>query len=182
MPTITGNNPKYAHKSQDDRQDTIALVAKLSRMGLTQKEIVLQVFKIKEINITQNTVCQYLKIVRERYKQATLESRGEQVERLVAVIEDVRTEAWFRFHQTGDKEFLDVISKTVDQECKVRGLIEPDRKTFNTMVNVGNTGQFPWDVLVQEIAERNNTVQVQEPLIIEGDTEQHLPSANGDGH
>lgn len=180
MPTITGNNPKYKHKTEEDREDTIALVAKLARIGLTTQEIALEIYKQKDINISVCSINKYKKLIKERYKQATIESRSEQVLELIDHVKDVRTEAWLRFHQTGDREFLDTVMKTIEQEAKIRGVVEPDKRVFNTMVGVtqGN-GQFSWDVLVQELTQRDNV------LVIEGNTDQPAlpePSTNGSGY
>lgn len=185
MPTITGRNPTYKHRTADDREDTIVLVGKLSRIGLSQKEIALAVFKEKEINLSIQCIGNYQRIVRQRYKEAMIESRGEQIAEMIENIRDVRTEAWLRFHSTGDNEYLTTVMKTVEQECKLRGLIEPDKKTFNTMIGVNTAeGNFSWDVLIQEAANRNNVLEVQsQPVVFEGSTEQQaLPSSNGDGH
>jgi hypothetical protein len=81
-------------KTVTEREQVLACVARLDRMGMSQFEIRDALRDEMGVSVSQPMIGRYLEKIRERYKQKILADRESKVNEMLAGIRDVRAQAW----------------------------------------------------------------------------------------
>jgi len=80
-------------KSRTAQEEVKSLIAKMDRRGWTQYEIK-EGLKDKGIDLSQGMISNYLKKIREEYREVMFLNRKEKVEEKLAQYREIRKEAW----------------------------------------------------------------------------------------
>lgn len=177
--------PKHNEKSRGgvklsdtEREEVIERVAHYDRFGFSQREIAMKVWEEMRLHISQVMVGKYLKKIRQRYKEAIIGSRAEQVQVLLERLRTVRKEALLAYqeskkplkkksHEEGSngKAYVDKKTVTIEQrlpgieylkvvmECdrQERALLGIDEPPIQINKNLNVNGSLPqevWDELL----------------------------------
>jgi len=80
-------------KSRTAQEEVKSLIAKMDRRGWTQYEIK-EGLKDRGIDLSQGMISNYLKKIREEYREVMFLNRKEKVEEKLAQYREIRKEAW----------------------------------------------------------------------------------------
>lgn len=86
-----GNSP---HKDVEDMERTMELVGHYWNRGYTHFQIIDKVFEERRIKLSQPTIAGYVKTLKKRWMEASMEDRALHVQQRLAQLTDLKREAW----------------------------------------------------------------------------------------
>lgn len=163
-------------KTRTEKEQVLALVAKLDRRGWTQWDIANGLRAELGLDVSQTMVSSYLRQIRERYKETQREERQAKVNEKMEQLRDVRAEAWrgwLKSHQDAEKLVEEwgtdreavgdgdyITSETLIKQIKTREGRLPDNAYLTTVMR---TLEAERELLgLDEV--RNNTVTLEQAM------------------
>ncbi|MEZ4784166.1 MAG: hypothetical protein R3F28_08855 [Candidatus Kapaibacterium sp.] len=110
-------------RTKAERESQLEQIARYWVRGYTQQQIA------NHYKLSQGQISYDLKEVRERWKQATIESYKERVFAEVLLINEVQQTAWKEWEETFEPRFLQVILKCSHQRSRLLGLYDMSNLT-----------------------------------------------------
>lgn len=89
-------------KSETEREQVLAFVAKLDRRGYTQFDIKYELQRELGIDVSQPMISIYLKQIRLRYREQQIIERRVKVNEKVEQLRDIRREAWDAWRRSSE--------------------------------------------------------------------------------
>ncbi|MCB0712676.1 MAG: hypothetical protein KDD67_10135 [Ignavibacteriae bacterium] len=105
-------------RTKAERESQLEQIARYWVRGYTQQQIA------NHYKLSQGQISYDLKEVRERWKQATIESYKERVFAEVLLINEVQQTAWKEWEETFEPRFLQVVLKCSHQRSRLLGLYD----------------------------------------------------------